>query len=173
MREQCPLAHRRHPGRADGLSPELLNIHVDDRIGIEIDEPPHLGGQHLRRHEAVERRLRVARILHTLPENPLGLRKRLFREFPHIIELQLAAVLVHHAPEFLPILRRERPVMEHMEDHLRLRALQDGEHRRAEELRVRSLLVRKRIENMNFLLIIHLLSFYNLYDNIVSLQAFL
>ena len=63
--------------------------------------------------------------------------------------------------------------MEHMEDHLRLRALQDGEHRRAEELRVRSLLVRKRIENMNFLLIIHLLSFYNLYDNIVSLQAFL
>ena len=31
----------------------------------------------------------------------------------------------------------------------------------------------KRIEDMNFLLIIHLLSFYNLYENIVSLQAFL
>ena len=122
---------------------------MDDRIGIEVDEPPHLGGQHLRRHEAVERRLRVARILHTLPENPLGLRKKLFREFPHIIELQLAAVLVHHAPEFLPILRRERPIVENMEHQRRLRMLHDREHRCAEELRIGAFFIRDGVEDMD------------------------
>ena len=150
VREQRPLAHRRHAGRADLLPPELLDIHVNDRIGIEIDEPMHLGGQRLRRQEAVERRLRVARIPHRLMENLLRLTQHSRLLLADIVKPELLPVRAHHLPQALLILRRERAIVEDVKDNRRLGMLHDGEHRRAEELRIRSLLVRKRIEDMNF-----------------------